>query len=378
MKKVIYGVSILVGTIIGVGLFALPYVTMKAGIWVVLGYFVLLGTMAILVNYIFSELAIHTPDFKRLPGFAKIYLGEKGRKVALISGILGLTGVALAYIILGGEFLYQLLGESLGGSARFYGLLYFVAGAIVILLGIKTTSSVSFWGVILFFLILILGFVRGFPYLEISNLWTNKINVPDIFLPYGVILFSLSGTALIPEIEEFLGEDKHLLKKIILPGILIPAIIYLLFIFLILGITGNQTTEFAIDGLGDFLGNGVVSLMFLFGLVTTFTSFIVLGLTLKKIFWFDLNIPKNWAWFLACFPALFLYLLGFQDFIQIIGFLGAVMFATDSILINLMYRKLGLTKPEAICKFKRFLVYPLIFVFLLGILYEVYYFFNNL
>ncbi|MDD5606427.1 MAG: hypothetical protein PHN37_01005 [Candidatus Pacebacteria bacterium] len=297
-----------------------------------------------------------------------------GEKNCLASVILGLIGALLAYIILGGEFLYNLINPYLGGSVLFYTLLYFFLGAFIILLGIKTTSSVSFWGVVLFFLIIILGFIKGFPYLEINNLLINKISVPNIFLPYGVILFSLWGAALIPEVEEFLGKDKHLIKKIILPSILIPVVVYLIFIYLIVSITGPNTTEFALDGLKGVFSNGIISLMLFFGFLTTFTSFVALGLTLKKVFWFDLKINKYLAWFLACFPCLFLYLLGFKDFIRIIGFIGSIMLATDSILLSLMYRKLGILKPEAVSKFKKYLIYPLILIFIFGILYEVYYF----
>ncbi|MDD5606426.1 MAG: aromatic amino acid transport family protein [Candidatus Pacebacteria bacterium] len=82
MKKIVYSVAILSGTIIGVGLFALPYITVKAGVWLVLGYFVLLSLIAYLVHYLFAELALHTPDFKRLPGFAQIYLGSWGKRIA--------------------------------------------------------------------------------------------------------------------------------------------------------------------------------------------------------------------------------------------------------------------------------------------------------
>jgi len=37
--KTIYALATLSGTIIGVGLFSLPYITLKVGFWVMLGYF---------------------------------------------------------------------------------------------------------------------------------------------------------------------------------------------------------------------------------------------------------------------------------------------------------------------------------------------------
>ena len=362
--KTIYAIAVLAGTIIGVGLFALPYVTLKVGFWVVLGYFLTLGALVILIHLFFGELALKTPDFKRLPGFARIYLGNRGEKVAYTSTILGIFGALLAYLIVGGEFLTELLSPIFGGNSLFYTLFYFVMAALLIFSGIKAVAKVEFWGLVLFFIILLAIFFRGKLFITIENLFPSP-DISHIFLPYGIILFSLWGAALIPEAEEILGQKKNLLLKIIPVAILIPMIVYLFFIYLILGITGPQTTESALTGLRDVLGDGIVSLALLFGLLTTFTSFITLGLTLKKVFWYDLKLPKNLAWLITCFLPLTLFLIGFKSFIPVIAFVGGVMLGIDGILILLMYRKI---KP------KQILIYPLFLILLGGIIYEIIYF----
>ncbi|MCJ7786981.1 hypothetical protein MUP06_02105, partial [Patescibacteria group bacterium] len=213
-NKSILAIATLSGTIIGVGLFSLPYITSKVGILVMLGYFLVLGALVILVHLFFGELAQETPDFKRLPGFAKFHLGNFGEKIALTSTILGLFGAILAYLIIGGEFLTNLLSPIFGGGNLLYTLLYFALGAGLIFGGIKAISKIEFWGLILFFIILIAIFFQGLPFLKIDNLLV-KTNVSNLFLPYGAILFSLWGAALIPEVEEMLGEKKNLLLKII-------------------------------------------------------------------------------------------------------------------------------------------------------------------
>ncbi len=182
MLKYVYAVSVLAGTIIGVGLFALPYVALRAGTLVIVGYFVLLGAIAFFVHLLFGEVALHTPDFKRLPGFAKIYLGNWGKGVSLFAAIVGLSGTVLAYIIIGGEFLEELFSPIIGGGNLLYSFIYFAAGAIIILAGIKATSFVMFSGLILFFLILIGIFVRGFPFLEIGNVYSPIGSGADLFL----------------------------------------------------------------------------------------------------------------------------------------------------------------------------------------------------
>lgn len=363
--KTIYAIATLSGTIIGAGLFALPYITLKLGFWVILGYFLILGGFITLIHLFFGELALETPDFKRLPGFAKLYLGKKGQIIAYISTILSIFGALLAYLILGGEFLAELLEPVLGGSTLFYTVFYFIVAAAVIFHGIKAVAKIEFWGLILFFVILFAIFFRGGSLIAADNLFAS----PDwslLFLPYGVILFSLWGATLIPEIEEMLGEKRKAILKIIPIAILIPALVYLFFVYLILGITGDQTTESALTGLKDVLGNGIVSLALVFGLLTTFTSFITLGLTLKKVFWYDLKFKRILSWAITCFLPLFLYLAGVKSFIAVIGVVGGIMLAIDGILILLMYKKL---RPE-----RKIFVYPLILLLLGGIIYSVIYF----
>jgi len=184
-------------------------------------------------------------------------------------------------------------------------------------------------------------------------------------LPYGAIMFSLWGTGLIPEIEEMLRGSKKSLKKVIIAGTLIPAAVYLVFIFLILGITGPQTTDSALLGLKNVLGNGIISIALLIGVITTFIAFIACGLLLKKVFMYDLGVKELPAWVFVCFIPLILFLLGVNSFINLISFVGGILLGIDGILIMLMYRKIG-GKP--------IIVYPLMLVFILGIIYSLIYF----
>ena len=173
IKTLIYAVSTLSGTIIGVGLFALPYIASRVGFWIIAGYFLVLGSLIILIHQFFGELALQTPDFKRLPGFAKFYLGNWGRNLAYISTILGIFGAILAYLIVGGEFLGSLLSPVFGGGNLVWTLIYFSLGTFLIFLGIKAIARIEFWGLILFFVILIAIFVLGQTFLNIENLFPD-------------------------------------------------------------------------------------------------------------------------------------------------------------------------------------------------------------
>ncbi len=373
MKKLIYPVAILAGTIIGVGMFSLPYIASRIGYLPMIVYFLILGGIVMTIHLIFGELSLNTPDYKRLPGFAKFHLGNWAKNIALFSTTIGISGALLAYLIVGGEFLNSLLSPFLGGNELIYSLIYFSLGAGLIFFGIKLIARVEFWSLVLLFSALVAIFIKGNNFID-SNYLIGSIksfNLESLFLPYGPILFSLWGATLIPEIEEMLGGDKKFLKKIIIISTIIPILLYFFFTYLVLGITGPMTTQSALTGLKNYLGDGIVNMSLFLGVLATFTSFIALGLTLKKIYWYDFKIPKNLSWFLVCFVPLALFLLGFKSFIRTIGLVGGVGLGIDGVLILLMYRSLLIKKGKAK---KTLLVFPLILVLILGAIYELIYF----
>jgi amino acid permease len=362
-KKFFYGVCTLAGTIIGVGLFSLPYIAYQSGTWIVLFYFIALGALVLIVHLLFGEVSLVTPDYLRFAGFTKLHLGKIAEKISLISIILGLFGANLAYLIIGGKFLNILLGVDNELIGVF---LYFIFGSILIYFGIKAISKVEFWGLIVFFIILFIIFFNAGPFFKIENLFLSGSH-KDLFLPYGPILFALWGAALIPEVEEMLGKNKKILRKIIFIAVLIPIITYLTFTFLVKGVTGAGTSQEAIEGLKNVLGTKTIILALFFGLLTTFTSFISIGLTLRKVFNYDLKINKKVSSAIVCLTPLALFLIGFKNFIDVISFVGGITIGIDGILIILMYQKI---KQKKVPLF----TYPLILIFVLGIIYQVIYF----
>ncbi len=357
MKKFFLAVSILLGTMVGAGIFSLPYVALKSGFLTVLFYLLVLGIVAIINHLFLADISLKTKDFIRLPSFAGIYLGKKAEKLTLAFYIFSFYGVLLVYLILGGKFLSFLFGWPLIFSV----LIYFFLGSILIYFGIKAVDRIEFYSLIIFFGVLLAIFVFKFPLIKIGNLFLS--GKPNFFLPYGPVLFSLWGATLIPEVEEFLRGRKNLLKKSVVFSILLAILIYTFFIILVLGICGIKTSSSTLSSLSSSLGGNWGYLLFSLGVISTFTSFITLGLTSKKIFLYDLKMKKSISFFLTILPPLILYFLGLNNFLGVLSFLGAVFIGGEGILINLIYQKVY---PR-----RKILTYSLILVFILGIIYEI-------
>lgn len=369
--KFIRTLSVFVGTIIGVGIFGLPYVTSKAGFFVVLFYFLAMSFIAILIHLLFSKVVLGTETLYRLPGFVGEYMGSNWKKITLLTIGAGLVGALLAYLIVGGTFLEYFFTPYLGGNNLIYTLLFFIAGAYLIFRDIKHISVVEFSLLIVFFAILISLFIKAVPFIDLSNF--QKTDLSFIALPYGVVLFALWGSSLIPELEEMLGSGaQKLLKWVIISGILLAAITYLFFVFMIVGVTGPNTSKEGISGLSNILGNGIIRLGFIFGVITCFTSFITLGLTLKKILWYDFKLSPKLSWFIACFAPLILFFLGLKEFISVIGLTGAFALGFEAIITVFLYK--AFLKKRLSQKMNIWL-YALPVFFVIGIFFEIFYFF---
>ncbi len=368
-KSFWHSLAVFCGTVIGVGIFSLPYVASRAGFLVALFYFLMMGWVVLLIQFIFGEVVIETEGFHRLPGYVENYLGKGWKKITLFVIGIGFLGTLLAYLIVGGSFLNSFLSPFFGGSELLYSLLFFGIGSYLIFRGQKSISGVELGLLFLFFIILFVFLIKAFPFIEIDNFKT--INLESVFLPYGVTLFALWGTSIIPEIKEMVGGSKKKLRRVIISGTIIAILTYLIFTFLVLGVSGMETSPEAISGFVGKIGNGVLSLVFVFGAISVFTSFITLGLTFKKVLWYDFGLSPNLSWLLVCFIPLILFLLGVREFIGVIGFTGALMLGGEGVIIFFLYKEFLLQKFS---KKPHPIFYGLALIFVLGIVFEIIHF----
>ena len=176
-----YAIAILIGMIVGAGIFGIPYVVAQAGFVIGLFYLALLGGAVILVHLFYGEIILRTNQEHRLIGYATKYLGSRAKKIATITVLFEYYGSLLAYIIIGGNFLMILLGQFFGGNEVLWATLFFVVGAGLIFCGLRTIvkNELLLTGLLLLTLAAVL--FSGIPQIDFTNLKnafdTEKLDV---------------------------------------------------------------------------------------------------------------------------------------------------------------------------------------------------------
>src|SRR3990167_1800444 len=342
-------------------------------VWgIALFYLILLSLVNIMLNLGYGEVILRTGRTHQLVGFAGIYLGSIYKKITLFATTLSIYAALLAYIILGGQFLFNLTAFYSQWTVELTSWLFFIAGSLLIWRGLKAIAKVDFWMMLFYLGVTAALVIWGAPQLQRENfiIWDKAY----WFLPYGVIWFALSGMSSVVLQREVLEGQENKLKRAIIWGSLIPPLVYLLFALVVIGVVGLVPAESVFSALAVKLGQPILILGSLFGLFAVFTSFINLGRVLLEAFQFDFRMRKPAAWTITILPPALLFLAGVRNFIGVIGFAGAVALGVNAIIFILIYRKVkhtGHRIPEYSLNFPGWLWYVVLLFSLCGVGYEI-------
>jgi len=375
-KNYFHAIAIMFGTIVGVGIFTVPYVVNQAGILLFVIYLPLLAYIQHLLHLYFAEIVLSTNNHHRIPGYMGKYYGKKAKFFAATIALLGLNGTLLAYIIAGGvffrEFIIYLGGNSFDIGLPIFTLLLFIIESIIVLIGLKLIARVESFLNVLLLGTLVVIILRSIGHINIENF--PFLNLNNFFILYGPVFFSVGGTVGVPAVCRLLEKEKEKIKSALFWGTIISVFFILIFTLAVVGVTGDSTTPDAIIGLNHIIGNGITSIILLFALITIITSFIIVADTLKELYSWDYKISKNISWFLACAIPYFMYLFGLHNLTKTVSLTGAItggLIGVILILLVFAVKKRG--ERESIIKNKissQFAIIISLF-FILGLIYEV-------
>ncbi|MBI4128779.1 MAG: hypothetical protein HY460_01895 [Parcubacteria group bacterium] len=329
--------ALLASTIIGVGMFALPFAVQQAG--VVPGVILLgiLTAIVLTVHLAYGEVVTRGGDRHRLVGHAERYLGKSGKLFAQFSTVFGLFGALLAYILIGGSFLATLFGGLIPFSHNVFTWIFIVLGGVALASGVRVIAEVGFIGTVA-----LVGMVAALFLFSLSRLSFDSyipVTLSRFFVPYGVILFALGGRTAIEEMHAYLVGNGRVFRNAILAGTVLPAALYLLFVLAVIGMTPGRVSQESFQGLEQVLGAPIAIFGAILGLFAVTTSYLPIGFNLLNSLRYDFHIPQSAALALVIGIPLAAYSAGIANFIGVIGIAGVMMGGVEGVLILLMHER---------------------------------------
>lgn len=343
--------SLLIGTIIGVGVFGIPYVTAQSGYLVGLSWLIALTILTILIKLAYARVILSFDDDHphQLTGYGEHYFGRAGKWAAAVVLLVGHWGAVIAYIASMGQFLAIALGRP--AWAFWFSVVVFAVGTLVILQGLRTITEIE--GVVTLLMVGMVGLLGmvGLGKIDVANLLphnASRVTYNDLLLPYGVVFGALSGATVLPEVATILNPSglkverealKRSLSRVVLVGVLTAALVYGVFQFTVVGISGIETSEEAIAGLVPYFSPALIKAGALFGLLAMGTSFLTLAYVLRDMFEFDFKLRPTTSVFLTMLPPFGIFLLGLRSFITAFEFTGAWIGTLSMLFIFALYLK---------------------------------------
>lgn len=369
MLRLLQAVLLLSGMIIGVGMFAIPFSFVQSGFWSGVVELIILSLVVTALHLLYGEIVLATPEFHRMPGYIGKFLGQKAARISWASTLFGTVGTLLVYLVVGSLFLHTILGSLAGGvGVDFFAVMLVCIVGLITVFPIRKESAIN--GMLTIFEIAFIVGISLFllPKVSLSNF--GLAAGADIFMPYGVLLFALTGASVIPDLVTVLGRNKTRVRIAIIAGSLIPAALYFLFSFVVVGVSGQGTSTEAIAGLQAALGGNVALWASAAGFLAVLTSYIALSANFQALLSLDLSLSRRLSWLAASAVPFVFYLLGFQNFIAIISIVGVVAFGVDGILFLLMGRKVR-QKQHNYSPVMALMSYVIVAVIIIGVIAEL-------
>ncbi len=366
----------LVGTIIGAGILGIPYVVAKSGVLYGLLVMIAIGIAFVYLNLFAGEMILRTKGTHQLTGYAEKYLGKVGKGFMAFSLFINIYGALTAYLIGEGVTLRAIFNL---GSPVMWTMLFFAVSVFIVYKGIKATGKMEMYLISMLLAVVVLIAVLSLN--KINGNYFTSFYWGNLFLPYGVLLFAFMGSPGVPEVQQVLQNKKHLMKRAILAGSILPIIVYIIFTITIIGVVGVENfslleanERIATVALSIYSNNILGIFANILAVLSMFTSFLTLGLALVQVYHYDFKWSRLTALILTFSIPLIVVLLNLTTFISVLGITGTLAGGLDGILIILMYwkaKKLGDRQPEYHLKKHYALGTVLIMMFIVGAIYQV-------
>ena len=343
-------------------MFGLPFVFVKSGLLTGFLYLIFFAAVSLAIHLMYSDVITATEGKHRFVGYAEIYLGFVGKWAAVLTVIVGLFLTLAIYLILSVSFMKLIfpgLPPDLGA------VIFWIMGSGVVVLSLARLANFEVLVELAMAVIIGILFLVGFTRVDFQAIVSQPlVNFNELLLPYGVLLFALSGRAAISSVREYCVKNNinnTKMRRAITYGTLAPAVVYILFVLATIWLSPLGVTPDAISGL-ELGWPGAAYIIGILGISVIWTSYFFLGLEAKDVLRYDFKLPDTLSLTLVVLIPVLLYFYNSSDLITFMGIAGGIFLALESIIVVLMRNKL---KPVGLRG------YFIMLVFLVGMFYEI-------
>ncbi len=377
-KSFILPTSLLAGTIVGAGIFSLPYIFNMSGVGLGIIFLILFAFIYCIIHLMYADLIIKNGSKHRFAGLAKIYFGNFGYWMSILMTIVEMFFVLTIYLVLSSSFV-SLAFPSI--SKIYQAIIFWWIGSVIIFSGIKKVSLFEFLSIVgIIGAIALVVFWGGASFFNKSFSFVSS--TPILWLmPFGAILFSLNGRPAVPSVINYFENNAMNpieSKKSIIWGTAIPAFIYLAFILGVLGISKTVTPDSVSGIVSSISSQFSIFILAALGILALISSYFSIGLDIFKSLELDLKFPKKLAIFFAIFMPMFIYFLNIGGFIKLIEIAGGFFIGFEGIFIVAMWSKMrkgeisvGSSRQALVSNFSPILKNALYFIFGLSVFYVI-------
>jgi amino acid permease len=372
-KKSLTIAAIVAAATIGEGVFAVPYIIATAGWAITLGYFIAVIAIVSVAHILYLRTLAAVDEKERLLGLARKYFGATGFWIGFIAIVVGLLLGFVAYLVLGTQFLQILFPALPSGFAL---AIFWILLACLVWGSEGRIAWFEGVGIALVSFAILFIFFSGHPAAFFNNV---PFAVPGGFLlPFGVVIFALAGWTSVEPVYElaYRSNDKSGGKKTLaLPGAFalfalgtaFAGLLYWLFAAGVIGTVPHVAAD-TISGIAvwPLWRKDILAAV---GLLSVCVVSVPIAREIRGAMEKDLGWNSTFSRAAIVLLPLAAVLLGFKDFLTIVGIAGGVFISTQYLLIiSVGRRTLSLSARE------RFLLDIVAIVFVCAAVYEIWHF----
>ena len=232
--KILGCTMIIIGTVVGGGILALPIITAKLGFLVGSVVITIIWPIMTYTALLISDISCSMPYGSSYKTIAEKHLGKVGGVVAAISFLLLMYFISTAYISAAASSLSTTFPSL---SQNISSLVFVAIFGTIVVLGTRFVDYTNRFFISLKMVVLIILCIVFNKYIEIPNLLASPVDLgTSLLISIPILATSFTSHTIVPALSDYIGKNSRDMKKVIIIGMTIPFILYIIWVATILGV----------------------------------------------------------------------------------------------------------------------------------------------